>query len=332
MRDVLGLCRELDPARPTEMTIRSRLLYVLPAISLPFLSVLAAAPATAQTTVPSGVWTTTTSDLTVSATSNVPSGGSPQFAVTLTQSTTSYPLSVTASVGAGTSSFSYLGQVYQINGLGLQGPNTEPQQGYIVGPALDVTIVSPVANTVGTVPAGSPIVGILAAVSLGADGAATGTNKTPGGGSYNAGNGGNGGNISISQQASLTLSVGPGPAVGTMIGALGSAIGAYSRGGVGSDPYIYDYSNVKLGAGGGGDGGSISIGIDSGQTTLLQSVAGSPGTVNAVTAISLGGQSGAAGITFAASGNVQAFWGSPGAGGAVQVAHSGLITELAPVL
>lgn len=109
-----------------------------------------AGPAVAQTVTPSsGVWTTTTSGSTVT-TSTTTTSTPPPFVFSFNQPTSSgsFPATVNATLmgyGAGnwaTNTYTYNGPIYQFSGAGTQGSISNPQQGYIVGPAFSAGIAS----------------------------------------------------------------------------------------------------------------------------------------------------------------------------------------------
>jgi hypothetical protein len=105
----------------------------------------------------------------------------------------------------------YNGPIDQFTGDGAQGSTSTGQQAYIAGPNFaaslsagaglwntDATFAPASANSL----AGTP--SLLTISSKGADGANPGSDKHPGGGSYNAGAGGN---VAITHNATLPLSV-----------------------------------------------------------------------------------------------------------------------------
>ena len=233
------------------------------ATGLAALAIGIAPPAAAQTVTPSsGVWTVTNNNAAVNALTNTLSNSTPPFTFTMTQPTASnrYPVTITApQVGFGSAtSFSYSGPIYNFTGTGAQGSTSLPQQGYIVAPNFNIVSTTGISNTGATATpataasqAGTPA--LLAVSSTGADGAPAGTDKSPGGGSYNAGAGGG---ITITQIGNLSLGVSgfsnPNSVPVSPYAPIGSAIIATSQGGVGSDP-----SRNDLGPGMGGAGGTI---------------------------------------------------------------------------
>ena len=296
------------------------------AAGLAALAIGFAPPAGAQTGAPSGVWSITTNAAAVTALTNPPSGATPPFTFSITQPTASnsYPVMVTSSqIGYGSvSSFTYGGPVYQFVGTGTQGSVSTSQQGYIVGPNFNITTNAAISNTGATaLPASatslSGMPSLLAVSSFGADGAPAGSEKNPGGGSYNAGDGGT---ITITQTGNLTLGVSgfsnPNSVAISAYNPVGSAIIATSQGGVGTDPY-----DSSLGPGSGGSGGQISITADQNYTTTLQNTT-QAGAVNGITALSVGNSGG----IFYDSGKNGAAWGSSGGGGSVNVTLGGALT------
>ena len=294
-----------------------------------------ALPVGAQTVTPaSGVWRTTTSGSTVT-TSAVTRSTPPPFIFSFNQPTSSgsYPASVTATLmGAGnwaTNTYTYNGPIYQFIGAGTQGSTTEAQQPYIVGPSFSASIVggaglwntgASFAPPSTTSLAGTP--SLLTISSNGADGAGTPTgNKHPGGGSYNAGAGGS---VSITQNATLLLSV-ANTAIPSGVNIslspwtpIGSAILATSQGGVGADPVT-----TSLFPGAGGDGGAISVSTGASSTIAIANSAG-VGTVNGITASSAGNYGG---IFFSDGSPPKAIWGYAGAGGSISLTHAGTISD-----
>jgi hypothetical protein len=292
-------------------------------------------PAEAQTVTPSsGVWTTTTSGTTVT-TSTVTAATPPPFTFSLSQpiSSGSYPALVNATLmGAGnwaTNTYTYNGPIYQFTGAGTQGSTTEAQQPYIVGPSFSAAITAGAGlwNTGAsyappstTSLAGTP--SLLTISSNGADGAGTPTgNKHPGGGSYNAGAGGS---VSITQNATLLLSV-ANTAIPSGVNIsltpwtpLGSAILATSQGGVGADPVT-----TSLSPGAGGDGGAISVSTGASSRIAIANSAG-VGTVNGITAFSSGNYGG---IDTSGDDPPSAIWGYAGAGGSISLTHAGTISD-----
>jgi hypothetical protein len=322
--------------------------------SFAFLGVLAAGclalPVGAQTVTPaSGVWSTTTNGATVT-TSTVTLATPPPFVFSFNQPTSSgsFPATVNATLmGSGnwaTNTYTYNGPIYQFSGAGTQGSISNPQQGYIVGPAFSAGIASGASlwNTGAsfappskTSLAGTP--SLLTISSNGAPGADPGYFNMPQGGSYNAGAGGS---VSITQNATLIeqnatllptllLSV-AGTAIPSGVNIpitpwtpIGSAILATSQGGVGSNSY---YTN--LGPGAGGDGGAITLSTSQNSTIAIANNAGA-GTVNGITALSAGNYGGIHDESPALDSPLpgQAIWGSAGAGGAISLSHSGTITD-----
>ena len=177
-----------------------------------------AGPAVAQTITPSsGVWSTSTNGSTVT-TSTTTTSTPPPFVFSFNQPTSSgsFPATVNATLmGPGTSNwatntYTYNGPIYQFSGAGTQGSISNPQQGYIVGPAFSAGIASGASlwNTGAsfappskTSLAGTP--SLLTISSNGAHGAVYPyNNNKPGGGAYNAGAGGS---VSITQNANVIL-------------------------------------------------------------------------------------------------------------------------------
>jgi hypothetical protein len=323
--------------------------------SFAFLGVLAAGclalPVGAQTVTPSsGVWSTTTKGATVT-TSTVTLTTPPPFAFSFNQPTSSgsFPATVNATLmGLGnwaTNTYTYNGPIYQFSGAGTQGSISNPQQGYIVGPAFSAGIASGASlwNTGAsfappskTSLAGTP--SLLTISSNGAPGADPGNGDKPGGGSYNAGAGGS---VSITQNATLIeqnatllptllLSVAE-TAIPSGVNIpitpwspIGSAILATSQGGVGSNS-----SFTTLGPGAGGDGGAITLSISQNSTIAIANNAG-VGTVNGITALSAGNDGGInydPAPKYPPNQSAQAIWGIAGAGGAISLSHSGTITD-----
>ncbi len=307
------------------------------ATGLAALAIGIAPPAAAQTVTPSsGVWSTTSSGATVTA-STVAKDNTAPFTLTIAQPTGSgaYPVTVYASLMGvypnwATNTYSYGGPVYQLTGTGTQGSVSNAQEGYIVGPNFNATIGSAstvysiwntgasatpaTANSLGGTPA------LLAVSSTGAPGAVSYGTKHPGGGSYNAGAGGS---ITISQLSTLLLSVtgfsNPNGITLSPLAPIGSAVMASSQGGVGSDPYDGN------GPGAGGGGGAISI-TNSGTIAIANTI--SSGTVNAITAVSVGNLAGVDCCFKVAGTKYQsAYWGTAGSGGAVSITHSGAISD-----
>ncbi len=169
------------------------------ATGLAALAIGIAPPAAAQTVTPSsGVWSTTSSGATVTA-STVAKDNTAPFTLTIAQPTGSgaYPVTVYASLMGvypnwATNTYSYGGPVYQLTGTGTQGSVSNAQEGYIVGPNFNATIGSAstvysiwntgasatpaTANSLGGTPA------LLAVSSTGAPGAVSYGTKHPGGG------------------------------------------------------------------------------------------------------------------------------------------------------
>jgi hypothetical protein len=323
--------------------------------SFAFLGVLAAGclalPVGAQTVTPSsGVWSTTTNGATVT-TSTVTLATPPPFAFSFNQPTSSgsFPATVNATLmGLGnwaTNTYTYNGPIYQFSGAGTQGSISNPQQGYIVGPAFSAGIASGASlwNTGAsfappskTSLAGTP--SLLTISSNGAPGADPGNGDKPGGGSYNAGAGGS---VSITQNATLIeqnatllptllLSVAE-TAIPSGVNIpitpwspIGSAILATSQGGVGSNS-----SFTTLGPGAGGDGGAITLSTSQNSTIAIANNAG-VGTVNGITALSAGNDGGInydPAPKYPPNQSAQAIWGIAGAGGAISLSHSGTITD-----
>jgi len=262
------------------------------------------------------VWTTTTSGSTVT-TSTVTNSTPPPFVFSFYQPTSSgsFPATVNATLmGSGnywaTNTYTYNGPIYQFSGAGTQGSISNPQQGYIVGPAFSAGIASGASlwNTGAsfappskTSLAGTP--SVLTISSNGAPGADPGNSSSPGGGSYNAGAGGS---VSITQNATLLeqngtlleqngtllLSVAE-TAIPSGVdikitpwSPIGSAILATSQGGVGSDSFY-----INLGPGAGDDGGDITLTTSAGSTIAIANNADA-GTVNGITAYSAGNDGG----------------------------------------
>jgi hypothetical protein len=288
------------------------------ATGLAALAIGIAPPAAAQTVTPSsGVWTVTNNNAAVNALTNTLVNSTPPFTFTMTQPTASnsYPVTITApQVGFGSAtSFSYSGPVYNFTGTGAQGSTSLPQQGYIVAPNFNIVSTTGISNTGATATpataasqAGTPA--LLAVSSTGADGAPAGTDKSPGGGSYNAGAGGG---ITITQIGNLSLGVSgfsnPNSVPVSPYAPIGSAIIATSQGGVGSDP-----SRNDLGPGMGGAGGTISVTTTSGTITLQNTT--QAGNLNGITALSVGNSGGAN-----TNNGVSYLWGVSGNGGSVNV-------------
>ena len=290
-----------------------------------------AAPATAQTTIPSGAWTTSSSGATVTTSVDLTSF-SPPFLFQLSQPTVNgaFPVTVEATLlGVTSTDSSYNGPLVQLFGIGSQGPVADPQQGYIVGPNFNANIsVADYWNTAATSTlntsgflAGFP--SLLTISSIGAPGAAAGSEKDPGGGAYNAGDGGN---VTIQHSGSLLLSVAalsnPDGVTISPSQPIGSAILATSQGGVGSDPF-----NNNLQPGAGGSGGDLIITTSATSSIAIENAAGI-GSVAGINAFTRGGSGG----VFYSEDTKNAAWGQAGDGGSISIGHAGVLGSASNLL
>jgi hypothetical protein len=290
-----------------------------------------AAPATAQIAIPSGAWTTSSSGATVTTSVDL-TGFSPPFLLQLSQPTVNgaFPVTVEATLlgdFANTNS-SYNGPLVQLFGIGSQGPVADPQQGYIVGPNFNANIPDGINywNTAATSTlntSGFIFPTLLTISSIGAPGAAAGSEKDPGGGAYNAGDGGN---VTIQHSGSLLLSVAAlsnpdGLTISPSL-PIGSAILATSQGGVGSDPY-----NNNLQPGAGGSGGDLIITTSATSSIAIENAAGI-GSVAGISAFTRGSSGG----IFYSESTGDAAWGQTGDGGSVSISHGGVLGSASNLL
>ena len=156
---------------------------------------------------------------------------------------------------------------------------------------------------------------VLGLASGGANGADAGSEKSPGSGAYSAGNGGT---VSLTYGGAISLAASVNGAVATTPWAPDvSAVSGLSYGGVGSNP-----ENNGLYPGTGGDGGAVSLTTEAGSTIVLQTSGNIVPSINGITALSEGGESG---IFYDTSSGASSF-NTAGSGGEVTVIHGGSIS------